>query len=220
MIAIKRIGQQVEVTTPYHPAFPPAARELGGQWRSPAWIFDARDEQRMRDLCLDIYHTDGSPCELVTLRCQADDDLWDNAGSACERYLVGRLVAKVFGKSDARARLGQGVIVTAGHFHGAGSAKNPFCGHDENTIFELRDVPRAAAKYLSSRHPGMVETIDSPLSPSPEALQVDPARQALIDERARLLVRLTEIDAALAALPVQPAVPPVFEVADELRDDL
>lgn len=118
MITIKSIGGFVYCTTPYHPAFPEAAKELGGRWYAPDWVFDFRDELRVRDLCKSLWGTDGHPCELVTLRCIAAKEAWDQDGVMTDRYVCGRLVARVKSKHDDRAKLGQGVVVLSGGFSG------------------------------------------------------------------------------------------------------
>lgn len=209
---------RVYCTTPFHPDFAAAARDIGGSWDSLSrnWNFDARDEQRVRDLCMDIWGSDGSPCELVTLRCVAGK-IFDAAGTDCELYLAGRFVARVAGKTDVRAKLGGGVVMTSGRFRGSGSLKNPYIAWEAGTTFELRDVPRAEAERLRDENPAHIEIIASPMSPAPETVRVDPARQALINERASLLMRMAVIDIELAKLPA-PTATTVYEVANELRD--
>lgn len=68
MIAIT--GNTAIATAPYHPSFSGFARQIGGRWIADkrAWSFDSRDVARVRDLLLDLFGTDGSPTELVTLR--------------------------------------------------------------------------------------------------------------------------------------------------------
>lgn len=55
-------AEQVKCESPFHPAFPEAARQLGGKWNpvQVAWFFDIRDEDRVRQLCRDLFGTDGS----------------------------------------------------------------------------------------------------------------------------------------------------------------
>lgn len=219
MIKITTKERTVSVRTPYHPEFPASARDMGGRWVAPDWVFDARDEKRVRDLCLDIWGTDGTPCELVTLRVSAGRGVWDGAGKSSEIYLAGRLVAKVFGRDDQRARLGDGVVVIQGRFYGGGSRANPACDYADGTQFELRDVPREIAEREYTQNPERIEILGSPVSPAPGDVQVSPEIQALIDERASISARLAEIDAALLeAVPKRREVP-VFEVAHELLDN-
>src|SRR3954470_17819016 len=44
---------KIAVRSPYHPQFPARARQLGGTWDTGRliWLFDARDEERVRELC-------------------------------------------------------------------------------------------------------------------------------------------------------------------------
>jgi DNA repair protein RadC len=60
-IIVEQDGR-LAVSSPYHPNFPARARLLGGEWdvARRVWIFDARDDDRVRSLCRDIYGTDGA----------------------------------------------------------------------------------------------------------------------------------------------------------------
>jgi len=48
---------KIAVSSPYNPNFPRRARELGGTWDGGRliWLFDARDEDRVRALCEEVY---------------------------------------------------------------------------------------------------------------------------------------------------------------------
>lgn len=209
----------IECVSPYTPDFPAAARDLGGKWNGSAWVFDARDEMRVRDLCMDTFGSDGTPVELVTMRVTAANGVFDGIGRDTELYLCGRLVAKVFNRHDQRAKLGAGVVITSGRFMGGGSGRNPCIEYSDGTVFELRDVPAPKAREEQAVNPEMIEIIGSPLSPAAADVQVSPEVQALIDERAALLTRLTEIDASLTANAPAKREIPTYEVADDLRDD-
>jgi DNA repair protein RadC len=56
---------QIAVVSPYHPNFPARARILGGEWDSVrrVWVFDAREHDRVKSLCREIYGTDGTGSE-------------------------------------------------------------------------------------------------------------------------------------------------------------
>ena len=130
----------VTVESPYNPNFPKRARALGGKWKAPLWIFDARDEKRVRDLCIEIYGTDGSSPELVSIRVTVEESDYSYEKSF---YVAGVQVARSFDR-DSGARLGDGVVLLKGGFGSAGSRKNPTITVDAGTIFELRDVPKKA----------------------------------------------------------------------------
>jgi DNA repair protein RadC len=61
-VSIVEQGGRIVVGTPYHPNFPARARLLGGDWDAlkHVWIFDAREDDRVRSLCREIYGTDGA----------------------------------------------------------------------------------------------------------------------------------------------------------------
>ena len=48
---------KIAVRSPYHPQFPARARQLGGAWDAGRliWLFDARDEERVRELCEEVF---------------------------------------------------------------------------------------------------------------------------------------------------------------------
>ena len=160
---IETNGTKLAVTAPYHPDFPTRAKKIGGRWDagSKTWTFDARDEARVRKLCVDVYGTDGSPLapeDLLTVRAPA---------SVCERrhstfggsrptsfWLASREVAHARGR-DSGATLGDGVVVLKGGFSSGGSVKNPSCTYRDGTVFELRDVPRAAAAKVHEEYHGV-----------------------------------------------------------------
>lgn len=125
---------QIAVYSPYHPTFIQKARKLNGKWKSPHWIFDARDEQRVRDVCIAVYGTDGAPVETTTVQMRVDNVRDD------QLYAYGRCVLSRPAR-DSRVKLGDGVIILEGHFSSScGSRNNPQIGGD-NVLLEIRDVP-------------------------------------------------------------------------------
>jgi hypothetical protein len=191
---------------------------MGGKWKDPNWVFDARDESRVREFCKDLFGTDGTPCELVTLRVILSSRSVDRAGKNTEIYIAGRRVAWVFTKDDQRARIGDGVVVVSGRIFGDGSSRNPDVSWSEGAVVEVRDVPAEIAAKVRERAPELIDLLGSPISPPPDEVAVSPQVQILLDERSSLLARLQTLDAALrAAMPAKRPIP-VYEVAHELRD--
>ncbi|MFD8705878.1 hypothetical protein ACFV1W_25285 [Kitasatospora sp. NPDC059648] len=174
---------RIALVSPYDPDVPAAARKIGGRWDSTAkyWHFDGRDEERVRELALEIFGTDGTPeaeADTVTIR-------WDISGANTEelRY-SGRLVARRRSR-DERPQLGQGVILISGGFPArGGSEKYPKLDAKAGTVVEIRDLPRAA-----------VDADDPDVTIVDERVDVE----ALQAERERIVARLAEIDAVLAA---------------------
>jgi hypothetical protein len=213
-------GSTLSVASPFHPEFPAAARNLGGKWHaaSKTWRFDARDETRVRALCLETFGTDGSPvgaADLVTVRVTiASGDYI--AADKSSIFLCGREVARAYGR-DSGAKLGAGVVVLSGGFTSGGSVKNweTRSLKSEQTIFEIRDVPRLAAQRLVDKEEGWysgMATVEI-VTEDDHDNGNNNRRAALETERAVLLARLAEIDAALglaATPPVQPSMLTLF----------
>jgi len=157
MIKIDINGASLTVTSPYHPDFPKRARSLGGKWAAPKWVFDVRDEPRVRALCREVYGDDGeTPVgDLVTLQVSFAPSV-SMHGERAGIYLAGRCVAQAYGR-DSGAKLGHGVVLvhgTAGKVgwgltpdavRSGGSMKNWMTVIEGPCVIEMRDVPRAAA---------------------------------------------------------------------------
>lgn len=185
-IKIEKTETQISVESHYHPDFPAAARKLGGRWNKSAWVFDSRDETRVRDLCIDIYGTDGTTGagEMVTLRVSFFTRFTTTEKTM---FVAGRQIARVFSR-DGGALLGDGVVVTEGGFYSTGSRNHPALGVKSGTIAEIRDVPRAAAEKAaeSDTEWGDVTIVDERVE-----------RAVLEEERAVLVARIAEIDKLL-----------------------
>lgn len=192
-VKTKKKDRALAVESPYSPEFPPRARQLGGTWdRSHgAWIFDARDEDLVRELCRDVYGTDGADeGRLVTLRarCRGSGTFssWSAGGTS---FFLGPVqVARVFDR-DGGARLEDGVIVLNGRLYSGGSRRYPEVCAKADTVVELRDLPEGVAKKVID-----ADTRGWEISKAAE--DIDHA--ALIEERGRLLARIEEIDAILS----------------------
>lgn len=186
--SIEIVGSQIVVSSPYNKDFVSGAKRCGGKF-SPtdsAWLFDARDEERVRSLCLECYGTDGHTQSLVTLRVEYKERESARGESIA---LAGRSIARATGR-DSGARPCDGVILLAGGFVSGGSVKNWTTEVRAGTIILVRDFPKAAAEALIAESDAKtVYSIEI------EERPIDPA--ALRAERAGLVERLAEIDAAL-----------------------
>jgi hypothetical protein len=155
-VSISEQNGQLLVSSPYHRDFPPRARKIGGKWiaTSRCWSFDARDLERVKELCRDIYGTDGSEDQndLISIRVT-----WTESTSAgrfepgdLTCYVAGREVARAYSR-DGGAKLGENVVVLEGGFYSCGSAKYPELGVKAGTVIEVRDVPASAKRILADR---------------------------------------------------------------------
>lgn len=129
------------VNSPYHPIFVSRAQKLGGKFKGAGqWIFDARDEDRVREALIDAYGTDGQVRpKLVTLR-MAPKTIYARS-VFLDRAILSRI------SRDSRVKLGEGVVILQGGFYSSGgSAKYPQIGPAlEGTVIEVRDVPENIA---------------------------------------------------------------------------
>jgi hypothetical protein len=89
------------------------------------WVFDSRDEERVRALARDIYGTDGSPDPggTVSVRIRVDDVQGERGGRPARLYCFGRLIATRFGR-DEEPRLADGVILIEGGFENSAGSHN------------------------------------------------------------------------------------------------
>lgn len=194
-IKIKKVENKIKAYSPYNPDLPKRARNLGGKWNGACWVFDYRDEKRVRELYIEIYGTDGSIAtgDLVTLRVTTKDFAnetlyWyaDKAGL----YFAGRSIAYATGR-DSGARLSEGVILIKGGFTSGGSMKNwETKAKSCETIFELRDVPRKKA----------LETIEEEKDTYFKSIEIIENKvnvDALMEEKKALLARIKEIETLL-----------------------
>lgn len=187
-ITITTASEKITVVAPYNAEFVSGAKRLNGRWSKPAWVFDARDADRVRALCVECYGTDGTTADLVTLRITWTRAEYAELGPIAVR---GRTVARAAGR-DSGAQLGDDVVILDGEFRSGGSMKNWRTVAQAGTIALVRDFPRAAAEALvaDSDSDSRVYAIE------PEAPAVD--ADALRAERERLVARIAEIDRLLA----------------------
>lgn len=145
---------RIYAATPYLPILPRKMKDLGGMWDADRqhWSFDARDEGRVRQLCIALFGTDGSEAPYLVdvqirqggaLRPLGSQELW-----CCGRKIAWRP------SRDGEVRLGEKVILIAGGFpYSGGSARYPEVAPKEGTVLEVRDVPRPLAEQEVARHP-------------------------------------------------------------------
>jgi len=128
-------NNKLVVRSPYHPDFVTGARKLNGKWNDVAWLFDTRDEQRVRSLMVKVYGTDGSPVETK------DITVIVNAHTNNPYFDYGRMIVERRGR-DASVKLGDGVVILEGDFpRSCGSMKYPGLLSNGEVTLEVRDVP-------------------------------------------------------------------------------
>ena len=152
-------GERLRVRSPYHPAFPPEARKLGGKWNGREWVFDPRLEEQVRDLLTRIYGWDGAYPVLIADARVILDRLPEEWRGDRSLWLLGRELASRPGR-DARVELGPGVVLEAGGFPpSGGSRKYPSLAWEPGTVLRVLDVPVAKIEAVREKHPEAIEEI-------------------------------------------------------------
>lgn len=164
-VSIDVTDNTVRVRSPYNHEFIDAAKEIGGKWSDPYWVFDARDEDRVRDLCLEVYGEDGreiDPDEAVTVRLDVRRESEGND----RVVLAGRCLVRKYDR-DKPPTLSDGVVVVEGGYPSrGGSRKNPRLEPKSTCVIEVRDISPSAARR-------MLEEVDG------EIVEGDPEAAAL-----------------------------------------
>ncbi len=187
-ITIENTGSEVIVKAEYNSIFVQKAKAYRGKWQAPHWVFDVRDEQRIRDLCKDVYGSDGVTSETVTLRIEWRRATYVNCGAF---FVHGRKIAGVR-EGIPPARLGHGIILLEGGFDSGGSRKNWETTVEAGTVVLVRDFPAGRAKELIEEQ---TEEDTRFYSIEDEATTI--TRDDLIAERDKLMARLEEVNALL-----------------------
>ena len=180
---------KVTVDSPFNRSFVEKAKELGGKWSRPVrdvWNFDGRDEARVRQLCMDVYGTDGSPMPTVTMRVNLDE-----ASDMYDELIIGPIQVLRKTSRDVKPKLGDGCIVIEGGLQSyGGSRANPRITFDKGTVIEVRNVPVTIANQLVQDDSDCYSIVDESngdeLSPEEQSLVV--ALQALSADRLALVL--------------------------------
>lgn len=188
------------LVSPYHPALPPRARNLGGTFGQhqgeKAWLFDPRDADRVRDLCREVYGIDpmDAPPELVTVRVHLRGVIDDASVWGLGRRLLSRSYR------DSPVRLGEGVVLIEGRFAFSGGwRRKPCIGAVDGAVLEVRDVPGPLAAAPWERP--YVERLEIVTDAPPGHATEDPVERAWrqllalsAEQRRAILARLQEHD--------------------------
>lgn len=162
--------KSVIVTSPYSDDFVTGARQIGGKWANPTWVFPVENEPLVRTLCLRVYGTDGTPepteTLLVTLSQVRTDD----------RLLIGTTEVLRKWDRDRAPTVGDGCTVIQGSLHSrGGSRNNPSITHSDDCVIRVKDVPKSLAHRLVAEDPAAYqieapEPVVQPLSEEEQAV--------------------------------------------------
>jgi hypothetical protein len=154
-MVIRANGTRLELETPYHPALPYRARQVGGTWLglTTGWVFPLKAEQALRALCQDIWAVDGSAAaveDVVDLQITVDERVpFRSVFEALETpiYLVGREIAASL-RNLRGARPGRGIHFLSGKPRCLASPSTWSTSIPDGAVFQIRDVPRCAIGRL------------------------------------------------------------------------
>lgn len=184
MIDIKVESDRVILLSDYHPELPDAAKQLGGKFNpvDKSWVFHPRTEQRVRDMAMEIYGSDGRATpETVSVKARYTNKVQHYCELySLSEYVCGQQVARAYGR-DSGASVSNNVVVLSGGFDSGGSMKNPALKIYKDTEIEIHDVPKTLVK---NQEDWEVEII--------KENGVD--REKLLEERNQLVARVIEID--------------------------
>lgn len=184
-------GGKIAIDTPYNPNFVKKIKVTGGRWDGErrVWVTDARNIEAVRSIMREVYGRDDGPeVDLVTIKVTVTGEIYAGRGPV---VLFGRTIASATGR-DSGARVGDKVAFIQGGPRSGGSVKNWATEVRPEAVILIHDVPRqAVVDELDWKNSyGTYEIVEA----------ARPDKQALLDERARLLKRVTEIEKALADL--------------------
>lgn len=193
MISIRTDADKAYISSPYNPDFVKEIHSIGSaKWHAATkeWQVPIDSLEDVKQVLRDVYGTDGSENSepKVTVKLTIDDnvDLGDiqSIDNELVMTLFGREIMSARGR-DSGVKVAEGVTVK-GKYKSGGSMKYPTIEFGKGTEIIVYNVPESLAKKAKVKH-ATVEIVSEP--------KID--RQALLDEKERLLKRIAEIDKLL-----------------------
>lgn len=193
MISIRTEADKAYISSPYNPEFVLKIHSIGSaKWHASTkeWQVPVESLEDAKQVLREVYGTDGSennePKVTVKLTIDDDVDLGDiqSIDNELVMTLFGREIMSARGR-DSGVKVADGVTVK-GKYKSGGSMKYPTIEFGKGTEIIVYNVPESLAKKTKVKH-ATVEIVSKP--------KID--RQALLDEKARLLKRIAEIDKLL-----------------------
>lgn len=184
-IEIIPVGTKAELYTPYSRMFVDKIKLLGGKWDSlkKCWIVDEAAVEDAREIMRSVYgYDDNGTGETVNVLLTFTDDVY----SVKEPVTIfGRTIASALSR-DSGARAGEGAWFLQGAPESGGSAKNWTTIVRKGAVVKLLNLPK-----------GMVSDDTLPDGVTMQIIGDDIDRDALTQEKERLLARIAEIDKLL-----------------------
>ena len=163
--------KSVIVTSPYSDDFVTGARQIGGRWANPTWVFPVENEPLVRTLCLRVYGTDGTPEPTETLLVTLSQLRMDN------RLLIGPIEVLQKWERDSAPVVGAGCAVVQGSLRQrGGSRNNPSITHSDDCVIRVKDVPTSLAHRLVAEDPAAYQIE----APEPVVLPLSDEEQTVV----------------------------------------
>lgn len=179
------------IYTPYSSEFVQRVKALGGRWDAAdrCWNVCEQTVEMVREAMREIYgRCDTEPTATVTVVATFSNELsaWHEGVR-----LFGRVLAAARSR-DSGARVGDGVAFIKGKPTSGGSQANWRTFIPAGCEVEIYDVP---ADYAAECMATLPEGITAHIKEAQPTID----RDALVEERVRLLARIAEIDALLGS---------------------
>lgn len=105
----------ITVVVPFNEGFVEKAKKLSGRWagKPTGWVFPARLERQVRELCMLVYFDDGIPGPMVDIEVNPRLSPLIQDGDSRDQVIAGRIILR---NRAGSLGLGEGVEVVAGEF--------------------------------------------------------------------------------------------------------
>jgi len=176
------------IFTPYNAEFVSKVKNIGGRkWDSDnrCWMVPETEIEAVRQYMMDVYGETDLPSEdeKITVKVIFNDEAHGDRESV---VLFGKTIARAWGR-DSGAKIGEDVTLISGSINSGGSVKNWRTVVKAGSVFTIRNLSKAALN-LKTDYDVTAEEVKTG--------GVD--RQALVEEKEKLLARLAEIEKLLA----------------------
>lgn len=176
---------KARIFTPYNAEFVSRIKLLGGRWDAAnrCWAVPEEAVEEVRAAMRQIYGRDDRPVtDTADAILRFDRDISECRASIT---LLGRTIARAYGR-DSGAKVGEDVLFLEGVPRSGGSVRNWYTIIPAGSVVKVLRVPRAA-----------LDAAELPDGVTVEISGTHVDREALEQEKAKLLARLAEIDKLL-----------------------
>ena len=192
-IVLKSNEGRTEIYTPYNPDFVSEIKRIGGaRWNSSSKCWSVPEEMAdaVREIIKSVYgYTDQEDAtEMVSVIVKFKRDVYRTRGSY---EMFGKTLSRAWSR-DSGARAGDDVIYLQGKPKSGGSRNNWDSIVPEGSIIKIINIPKGVyeSKIEDMKKHENYYTIEI------EGTKID--REALLEEKEKLLARLKEIEKILS----------------------